>query len=315
MKKILSIIIPVYNIQAYLKDCLDKLICYKENYEIILINDGSTDDSLKICELYASKYAFIHLYNQSNKGVSAARNLGIHRAKGEYLYFVDGDDFLIGLTSIINTIEQNKFDLYTVNYDIIFKGAINCSKRYIDARSYSIHDFYVLKDVTFHALWGFVFKRDIIINNKILFDENLKYAEDWIFVTNYFLYVEKVYTIPDSIYNYRLFRLGSAMSTPLSSNQLSLHFYAYDMLSELNASSCVRYIIDKEKIIMMLHIINQICEVSYTIRKKCSSQSFLRKKIELNMFFNVGFKYQIKLLIAFININCFAFLRKKLAAL
>ena len=92
---LLSVIIPVYNVEPYLEQCLDSVInqTYK-NLEIICINDGSSDNSLKILEKYQKKDSRIKLINQKNKGLSEARNAGLDVAKGEYIAFVDSDDYL-----------------------------------------------------------------------------------------------------------------------------------------------------------------------------------------------------------------------------
>ena len=91
---LVSIIIPVYNVEKYLKKCLDSVInqTYK-NIEIIIINDGSTDNSLKICQNYEKKYSNIKVINQNNQGLSAARNKGIDESKGKYITFIDSDDY------------------------------------------------------------------------------------------------------------------------------------------------------------------------------------------------------------------------------
>ena len=94
-KELISIIVPIYNVSKYLDKCLNSLInqTYK-NIEIILINDGSTDNSISICLKYKKKDKRIRLYNKKNGGLSSARNMGIKYSKGNYLFFVDSDDFL-----------------------------------------------------------------------------------------------------------------------------------------------------------------------------------------------------------------------------
>ena len=96
-EKLLSIVVPVYNAETYIKQCLDSLLeqdTEQEKYEIICINDGSTDDSLRILEEYAKKYDNIRLIDKQNEGVSVARNLGLEKACGKYVWFVDADDFI-----------------------------------------------------------------------------------------------------------------------------------------------------------------------------------------------------------------------------
>ena len=94
-EKDFSIIVPVFNVESYLEQCLDSLIKQNlKNYEIILVNDGSTDKSIEICNKYAEKNLNIRLINQENKGLGAARNIGIQNAIGKYITFVDSDDFV-----------------------------------------------------------------------------------------------------------------------------------------------------------------------------------------------------------------------------
>ena len=108
MKKV-SIIIPVYNVEKYLKRCLDS-VCNQayENLEILIVNDGSKDGSLKICNEYANKYSNIKLLNQENQGLSESRNNGLKAATGEYVMFVDSDDWLCdgAVNEMVNFMEE-----------------------------------------------------------------------------------------------------------------------------------------------------------------------------------------------------------------
>ena len=89
----LSFIIPVYNVEAYLIECVESIISQiEDNCEVILVNDGSTDNSGKICDEYALNYAFINVIHKENGGLSSARNAGLKCAKGEYIAFIDSDD-------------------------------------------------------------------------------------------------------------------------------------------------------------------------------------------------------------------------------
>lgn len=114
MENLISVVVPVYNAQLYLPECLDSIInqSYK-HLEIILVNDGSTDDSLDICNQYAQKDKRVTVINQQNKGVVLARKQGIKNAHGEYLSFIDADDYIaqeyfetmlnnIGISDVVN---------------------------------------------------------------------------------------------------------------------------------------------------------------------------------------------------------------------
>ena len=108
---LLSIIIPMYNLEQYISYCLDSIVSQaNENVEIILIDDGSKDKTRKICDNYCKKYNYIKYLYQENAGVSVARNNGLKKAIGEYILFVDGDDWIINdsIPQIINKIKNNR---------------------------------------------------------------------------------------------------------------------------------------------------------------------------------------------------------------
>lgn len=118
-KETISVIVPVYNVAPYLKRCIDSILKQTHtDFELLLINDGSTDGSVSICQEYVEKDSRIHLYHQSNKGVSAARNLGIDKANGNYITFIDSDDFVedIYLEKLYKALRDNGSDISAVNF-------------------------------------------------------------------------------------------------------------------------------------------------------------------------------------------------------
>ena len=181
MKKILlSIVVPVYNVENYLKKCVDSLLNQtNDNYEIIIVNDGSTDNSLKICEEY-SKNKKIKLYTKKNGGLSSARNYGIDKASGEYIAFVDSDDWVTNdyVEKITDTINDNKnSDLIT--YDII---SINdgwqdgvTRKIYKNFDSMDKHNF-IQECFNPSFAWARVYKKELI--EKIKFPKENYWYED-----------------------------------------------------------------------------------------------------------------------------------------
>lgn len=129
IKMKLSIIVPVYNVADYLAKCLDSLLAQdlpQNEYEIIVVNDGSTDNSGEIAQKYADKYANITLITQANQGLSVARNTGIARAKGKYIQFVDSDDYLEEnvLNKLIEQIERDKLDVLRFRYQNIKENGV-----------------------------------------------------------------------------------------------------------------------------------------------------------------------------------------------
>ena len=128
-----SVIIPVYNAEKELSSCCDSLLQQsfdKTKMEVLLINDGSTDNSLSVCRDYEKAFSFFKVFSQENKGVSCARNEGIKRAEGQYLLFLDGDDTLLPNTieEVISFFDKNyeRTDIVTYPLYYVRKGIPKC---------------------------------------------------------------------------------------------------------------------------------------------------------------------------------------------
>lgn len=218
--KKISIIVPIYNVEKYLVQCIESLINQSYwNLEIILVNDGSTDSSGEICDYYSKKDSRIKVIHKINEGVSIARNTGLQNASGEYVAFVDGDDFLdiniyLKLFKIIN---NSKYDLVMCR----FYKSFNSSENVIENEP--LKDGEYVKDEIFEklilpmigndfgntgkalimgAIWRCLYKREIIIKNKIQFPI-IKIAEDMLFHLNYLCYCNYVYVLGEPLYFYR----------------------------------------------------------------------------------------------------------------
>lgn len=199
----ISIIIPVYNCEKYLNRCLDSLInqTYK-NIEIILVDDGSSDLSSKICNEYALKDSRIFVYSQNNQGPSSARNLGIEKATGDYVFFCDSDDY-IDFDTIKCLIDNKSDDLVGVKHKNIYKNKVelisynNCYKK---------EDF--VKDIVngkvLGTIWGYIFDKEKIKN--LQFDNNTMCMEDAIFLIKYLQEnnIKNIKFVDGSCYNYVL---------------------------------------------------------------------------------------------------------------
>ena len=185
----ISIIIPVYNSENYLRECLDSITKQTfTDFEVLLINDGSTDKSGIICDEYAAKDSRFKVFHKENGGVSSARNLGLHNAKGEWITFVDSDD-LIEEDALKNFILTNSDQI-----DFFLFGV----KKLIDEKEVTF--FYFENDQVFSVLefinkyplcqyfaepWSKFFKSSIIKINNITFDESLSWGEDSLFNVQY----------------------------------------------------------------------------------------------------------------------------------
>lgn len=129
MEVLISIIIPIYNTAEYLVQCLESLIeqTYR-NIEIILVDDGSTDCSLSICQKYASRYSFIKVYSQDNAGQGSARNLGVSKCSGDYIMFVDSDDWVEQeiVQKLYDNIVTSDSNISVCNYRRTYKNRFDC---------------------------------------------------------------------------------------------------------------------------------------------------------------------------------------------
>jgi glycosyltransferase involved in cell wall biosynthesis len=200
----LSIIVPVYNSEEYLRQCIDSILNQKfEDYELLLINDGSTDDSGNICNEYTERDKRVKVYNQENSGVSAARNIGLEHSTGEWITFVDSDDYL--RTNYFFDIENNKdadWILLNIEREMnsqpeVFLDFDNC---YFEMNTFT-ERYSLYPD--FPSPWGRFFKSEIIKTNNIRFNQGLKFGEDAVFNISYLQYCRIVYTSNSSSYVYR----------------------------------------------------------------------------------------------------------------
>ena len=185
---LLSIIVPLYNSAAYLPRCLESLLhqdISSEEYEIILINDGSPDNSLDIANEYALKYPNIRVFSQENKGTSGARNTGLLEARGKYVYFVDPDDYVLenSLRVILNRMEEASLDVLRFGYiEVDEQGAPTKSCKHPEKPDYSSKildgfSFMFERLGTACYVWTFLFRTALLKENNLYFDVNA-YSDD-----------------------------------------------------------------------------------------------------------------------------------------
>lgn len=182
-----SIIIPIYKSEKYLRKCIDSIIfqTFKE-YEIILVIDGSPDNSIEICKEYSEKYANISYYEKPNGGVSSARNWGLEYAKGDYITFIDSDDFVS---------ENYLSHLFSEETDLSVCGFIDMPSKKENILSNSDKMFLYneignllstnINSIHFKSACGKLFKTEIIKKYKISFDTNIYFGEDSTFMLQY----------------------------------------------------------------------------------------------------------------------------------
>lgn len=208
---LVSIIVPVYNAERFLARCIESILnqSYK-NIEVLLINDGSKDNSGDICEYYAKKDNRVKVIHQKNSGPSVARNVGIEQSKGEYIQFVDSDDYVDNdmTESLVREMEENidivlcgfKCLLSNNNKDV-FKTNIypkTCLTKYEFLNQFGI----LFKDFYINYIFNKLYRRDIITNYNIRFDPSVGWGEDLLFNISYFNQCKMISIIDKLLYNY-----------------------------------------------------------------------------------------------------------------
>lgn len=264
-KGCISVIIPVYNCEKYLETCIDSVInqTYKD-LQIILIDDGSTDQSSNICDKYAKTDSRIEVYHTKNQGVSAARNYGLSKVYGEYISFIDADDFLeITMYDTIIKNFDNKTEIIICNFSIIKENLKNNSN---DIPNITLQKNACIKELLLNryligALWNKVFRYNII--KDIRFNEKFAIGEDLLFQYNLIKNIESAKFISERLYNYRV---SQNNATNKSSYEKWLQF------------------IDVTKIILEDIKNNYIELLEYGIIKYINSNIFILNKITINSY-------------------------------
>lgn len=200
-----SVIIPVYNCEEYLKKCIDSVIGQSfKNFEIILVNDGSTDNSGVICDEYAKNDERVNVIHQENQGVSAARKKGIEVCNSQYITFIDSDDYIKNdyLEVMLKEIKKSNSDFVCCNSidigDNLPNNKKNKDNKLITDKQALILDYFNRKRYCF-CIWGKIFNKDIL--EKIVFPK-MKYSEDTYMILNLFSICRKVHLLAYEGYYY-----------------------------------------------------------------------------------------------------------------
>lgn len=209
VKPLITVIVPVYNAEHTIEKCVNSIIKQTySNLQIILVNDGSKDKSIELCKKIQKNDDRILVIDKENEGVSNTRNKGIDMATGEYIIFVDSDDFIENnmIEILYNNIQG--YDFCTCNYYVIKN---NKKKEKSDIESYEINsgetNEYIekmQKDMLFNSPVNKIYKTEIIKQNNIRFEENICVGEDYLFNIEYIRCVKKARYISEALYNYTI---------------------------------------------------------------------------------------------------------------
>ena len=302
-----TLIVPVYKVEDYIEKCLNSIInqTYK-NFELILVDDGSPDNCPDICDKYAKTDSRITVIHKQNGGVSSARNEALKIATGEYIWFVDSDDYIEenSLEILSQYIEKTPTDLYVFEHGFFEKYNIT------DLNSL-FNDHYFKYHFGFEP-WNKIYKTAIINNNHLLFDTEETVGEDLLFNVNYYTKIKSCLFIDEKLYHY-VIRENSAMNSKDSERykkQMRLFFKIYKTL-KLSVSEEIL------AILFIMHIISGLNQsfdkfslITYRkIIKNYLSQIQFDKKIfkaALNKFFkneNASFLGKLKIRLLFFNLK------------
>ena len=239
----LSIIIPIYNVEKYIPQCLDSILNQSfKDLEVICVNDGSSDDSLSVLQSYKAKDDRVLIIDKKNEGSGVARNTALAIAKGDYVYFVDGDDWLEdgALEKIVAKAEELNTDILIFSGLSYYNGkgqngAYSKNKlpqKYFD-KVFSSND--IKKDIFKFpsTAWTKLYKRDFLIRNNIKF-QNIKVGQDQLPFFHSMIKAERIAILPENLYCYRKNRKGAVTSAKKKKNFSPIYvFYGIEEMLKL----------------------------------------------------------------------------------
>lgn len=263
MNPLISIIVPIYNVEKYLKKCLDSILEQTyENLEVILINDGSTDTSGEICDNYIHKFRNCKYIRKSNAGLGFARNSGLDEATGEYIVFVDSDDYIPcnSIETLFKNINNFKSDICKGGFTHVDNNGEVLSKKIYTYKDYDnrtikseflpslIGSTAAKSDSIEMSVWGTIYRASIIKQNNIRFpSERELISEDLIFNINFIKYATSAVIITDVVYHYRC--NNNSLTTKYREERFDLCKKLYlevtKMLTPYNYDKYVLYRLDK----------------------------------------------------------------------
>ena len=318
----LSIIIPVYNVEKYVGKCLDTVLDQNldvKDYEVIIVNDGSTDDSLKIVQSYAEIYPHFKIIDKENGGAGSARNRGMERAKGKYIYFIDPDDYLISnrLNKLIETSEEYNLDVLTfLSKSYVetslkekslfekkdFKGSFgeNMMSPIVDGENY-------VANVKYRSeVWWFIINSEFLKTTGLRFVEG-RYLEDVAFSIALILEAKRMAHLQLDTHRYRI-TPGSAMNSIEPNHYLKIirdiqnAALAFNpiikTLENKNANpDCISRVKARQQSLVFFSLIRMLkSTMSFEEVKLRTRQMIIIKAYPLNSFLGKdynGVKYQI----------------------
>lgn len=281
-----SIIVPVYNAEGFISRGIDSILAQSfKDFELILVDDGSTDGCGAICDDYAARDYQVKVIHQQNAGVSSARNAGLKAASGDWLTFVDSDDLVTDcfLESLVNAVSRNQnIDLAYCGYGIVESAiSLKTYRSTIYIGDDQIHDVLSQTNLLYRCSpWAKLFRRSIIVDHALCFDTNLSISEDRLFLYHYLVHVRGIATTSTIGYLY-----GSFSPTSLKHKRVPSEMLAYRQQSITGAANDVvlrfklgkgdAYLIARHLSLILLELIRGVYQESGLSKKTVIRQEEL----------------------------------------
>ncbi len=282
-KGLISVIIPVYNVEKYLRECVDSVLgqTYK-NYEIILVDDGSTDASGKICDEYATEFSQVSVIHKENGGLSDARNTGFVHSSGEYVYFLDSDDFIVPEAFekliLLALKEQSDFVFFDAvsfedkNNDYNIPQNYARKKQYETANGNSVLEKLIVNKDFHSAVQMYLYNKKFLEDNNLTFISGCVY-EDIFFSYQAFCLAERVSHLWEKLY-YRRYREDSIMTSKKSEKYFSSICKIYESIVEFSENEDILHLSVSQKYISRcaFNVFNNYEKLNKLDKKNCKTQ-------------------------------------------
>ena len=275
MEKLVSVIMTVYQAEKYVSSAVESVLAAaSDEVEVILVDDGSKDNSLKICRNFSKRDSRVKVYHQENKGVSSARNAGIQIAQGKYLMFLDADDTFVSekWQDVLSLVRQNTYDFAAYSYYSLYENGKKTEERFPMEKEISCDRDFLMRLLLGSPLlctcWGKLFRNSIVQRYNIQFPLKMEIGEDYLFVMEYIKHAEKTALVNKCVINY--YQNSSSVMRNFKYEQrvrCMKHIWEY----------CREYTgdIQHQKYVPCMSM-HQFCNVSYYARVIC--QSMKRKQ-------------------------------------
>ena len=310
----LSIIIPVYNIENQIARCLESLLPQIGSNEIILVDDGSTDRSSYICDVYATNYDCIRVIHKKNGGLSSSRNSGTKLAEGKYIWYVDGDDYIEpnSINIVLDKI-ASAHDIYVINHNNVINGKSISHQVLFDGNIMKGIDCLLMNGAM--QAWITIIKTDFLRNKNLYFQEGM-YHEDFEWCIRAYSLANEVEHINLPLYNYVCDRSGSIMNTISPRSPIGYAYASYTIkqfISSYNFSEKeiklisrivaigITFSIERTKglsnddwIVVKNFYSENISDICYFLSKSTISHRILSFMFKLNVGIGIKLYYYLK---------------------